>query len=241
MKKMSILGAAMGAITLAACSTPPTAPLPDGSHRVPVNQDMSLQGTAVYPRPPMAQVKFADASQAPLPLPVIEKPAPVTVAAPKPPTPIQNATAAVIEQARFEVKIAQANNYKRDIANINERLNALTRQVISVGNVLIVAEYKSGESAFKPENTMGKVIVDMAQISKSVSVHGRTDSPHYTNSNRKVAIQRAISVRNYLVSHGVDKNKIRVVALASGDFIAPDNTEKGRSLNRRVEIDFVQS
>jgi hypothetical protein len=244
MKKLSILSAALSVMTIGACSTPPTAPLPDGNSRVPVNKDMSLEGTAVYPRPPIAQVQFAEAGLTPIPLHVLE-PQPKATDKPEAPkkdlTPAQGATLAAIDKARYEINVDLANKAKDNIDDINKRLDALQKQVLALGNVLIVAEYKGGETAFNPDSTLSKAIIDLAQLSKTVSVHGRTDSTHYSARSHNIALARADAVRDYLITHGVNKSKIHVYSLASGDYFAPDNTENGRSLNRRVVVNFIQT
>jgi chemotaxis protein MotB len=43
-------------------------------------------------------------------------------------------------------------------------------------------------------------------------------------------------VRDYLIAHGVGRDRIRAVGLASSRPIADNRTPEGRANNRRVEI-----
>jgi OOP family OmpA-OmpF porin len=53
--------------------------------------------------------------------------------------------------------------------------------------------------------------------------------------------RRAASIRTYLVSKGVDGN--RIIAKGYGETvpIADNNTEEGKALNRRVEISVIET
>ena len=51
-----------------------------------------------------------------------------------------------------------------------------------------------------------------------------------------IAESRASSVKLYLVGKGINPQRITVVNKGAKDFIASNDNEEGRSLNRRVEI-----
>jgi outer membrane protein OmpA-like peptidoglycan-associated protein len=70
----------------------------------------------------------------------------------------------------------------------------------------------------------------------AVVVQGHTDSVGPTNHNMNLSQRRAESVESALVSHGVASQ--RVVANGYGETmpVATNNSERGRQLNRRVEI-----
>ncbi|MFQ3576628.1 MAG: OmpA family protein [Cytophagales bacterium] len=69
-----------------------------------------------------------------------------------------------------------------------------------------------------------------------IELSGHTDDVGDDNANLKLSINRAKSVLDYLVSKGI--NSSRLVSNGYGETmpIAPNDTDEGRQLNRRVEF-----
>ncbi len=65
---------------------------------------------------------------------------------------------------------------------------------------------------------------------------GHTDSTGNAEYNMGLSKRRAQSVADYLVSTGVEPEKLRVTGRGKNDPIASNDTEEGRALNRRVDI-----
>ncbi len=72
-----------------------------------------------------------------------------------------------------------------------------------------------------------------------VIVTGYTDSTGTEEYNLKLSRRRAESVKNYLISRGVDPARITAVGLGESDPIDTNQTAEGRQRNRRVEF-FVK-
>jgi outer membrane protein OmpA-like peptidoglycan-associated protein len=68
---------------------------------------------------------------------------------------------------------------------------------------------------------------------------GYTDAVGTTDYNLMIAESRASAVKFYLVGRGVDPLRISVVGKGGRDFVAGNDTEEGRNLNRRVEIQII--
>jgi OOP family OmpA-OmpF porin len=73
-----------------------------------------------------------------------------------------------------------------------------------------------------------------------VVVEGYSDSKGSTEYNMKLSLRRAETVRNYLVTLGVDKNRIVVIGKGTSEPIATNDTREGRAQNRRVAIVVYQ-
>ncbi|NML28390.1 OmpA family protein [Zoogloea dura] len=71
---------------------------------------------------------------------------------------------------------------------------------------------------------------------KSVSLEGHTDSVGSENGNRVLSVNRAIAVRQALVARGVPESRLAVLGHGFSRPIAPNDSEAGRRVNRRVEI-----
>ncbi len=70
-------------------------------------------------------------------------------------------------------------------------------------------------------------------------VNGYTDSIGKTESNLILSQKRAQSVADYLVSQGINRNRLEIVAHGEADPIASNSTPAGRAQNRRVDIKII--
>ena len=69
-----------------------------------------------------------------------------------------------------------------------------------------------------------------------VSIVGHTDSSGSDAVNNPLSIERAQSVRDYLVSRGVPAAHVQTAGRGEREPVADNGTEAGRARNRRVEI-----
>jgi outer membrane protein OmpA-like peptidoglycan-associated protein len=74
------------------------------------------------------------------------------------------------------------------------------------------------------------------QPDREITVFGHTDAQGADDYNVRLSERRAQSVREYLVSRGVDSAKIRAVGKGKAEPIADNKSAEGRANNRRVEI-----
>jgi OOP family OmpA-OmpF porin len=68
---------------------------------------------------------------------------------------------------------------------------------------------------------------------------GHTDSVGSDAYNQKLSVKRAESVKAYLVSKGIEKNRIYTEGKGEKQPVADNKTTEGRAKNRRVEIEVV--
>ena len=68
---------------------------------------------------------------------------------------------------------------------------------------------------------------------------GHTDSVGSDVYNQKLSVKRAESVKAYLVSKGIEKNRIYTEGKGEKQPVADNKTNEGRGKNRRVEIELV--
>jgi len=69
-----------------------------------------------------------------------------------------------------------------------------------------------------------------------IEIVGHTDDVGDEDYNMDLSMQRAKSVRNYLVSKGLDPSKVLTRAMGESLPVASNATPEGRAENRRVEI-----
>jgi len=68
---------------------------------------------------------------------------------------------------------------------------------------------------------------------------GHTDSIGSDAYNQKLSVRRAEAVKAYLVSKGIEKNRIYTEGKGEKQPVADNKTKEGRTKNRRVEIEVV--
>jgi len=70
----------------------------------------------------------------------------------------------------------------------------------------------------------------------NIQIEGHTDNIGSMEYNIDLSQKRAKAVKNYLVGKGIDESRISTAGFGFKKPIAPNDTEEGRSLNRRAEI-----
>lgn len=70
-----------------------------------------------------------------------------------------------------------------------------------------------------------------------IPIVGYASSTGTEEHNLQLSERRAESVKNYLVSQGIDSDRIQVASKGEQDPIADNSTPQGRALNQRVEIE----
>ena len=68
---------------------------------------------------------------------------------------------------------------------------------------------------------------------------GHTDSVGSDAYNQKLSVRRAEAVKAFLVSQGIEKNRIYTEGKGEKQPVASNQTKEGRAKNRRVEIEVV--
>ena len=98
------------------------------------------------------------------------------------------------------------------------------------------------KSVLKPE---GKAkLDDLAGKIKSINLEviiavGHTDSVGTDAYNQKLSVRRAEAVKAYLVTKGIEKNRVYTEGKGEKQPVADNKTAQGRAKNRRVEIEVV--
>ncbi|NJX15019.1 DUF5723 family protein [Tamlana crocina] len=103
--------------------------------------------------------------------------------------------------------------------------------------------FNSGKSTIKEEsNDVLKEIVGILQEypSAKFAIEGHTDSVGSNSLNQNLSEARASSVMHYLIENGVASNRLTSQGFGESKPIAPNSTQAGRALNRRVEINLVK-
>jgi len=98
------------------------------------------------------------------------------------------------------------------------------------------------KSVLKPEGRakLDDLIGKMSGINLEVIIAvGHTDSVGTDSYNQALSVRRAEAVKAYLVSKGVEKNRVYTEGKGEKQPVASNKTAEGRAKNRRVEIEVV--
>lgn len=79
------------------------------------------------------------------------------------------------------------------------------------------------------------------QKALSIEIVGHTDSLGPQSLNLQLSQKRAAAVKEYLVAHGVEPERLQSEGLGEFNPIASNNSESGRAKNRRVEFKVVNA
>lgn len=127
-----------------------------------------------------------------------------------------------------------------DIYEFNLDKNIVPQQIADQQRfVLHNIKFELNSDVLDP--TSYSVIADMASYLNNnkkvkVEISGYTDNSGNENSNVSLSERRAIAVMNALVNMGVNKKRIVAKGFGESNPVAPNDTEQGRALNRRVEM-----
>jgi OmpA-OmpF porin, OOP family len=92
------------------------------------------------------------------------------------------------------------------------------------------------EGKAKLDDLVGKVQGINLEVIIAV---GHTDSVGTDTYNQKLSVRRAEAVKAYLVSKGIEKNRVYTEGKGEKQPVADNKTAEGRAKNRRVEIEVV--
>ncbi len=141
----------------------------------------------------------------------------------------------------FDIPATQG--YQEIIKNIElQPIKAGTKIVLN--NIFFDYDKASLRSESKPE--LQRVVEFLNKFSElKVEIGGHTDSKGNASYNKKLSERRAQSVVDYLVEHGIAKNRVKAKGYGESQPIAPNkkpsgaDNPKGRQMNRRVELEIL--
>ena len=118
-----------------------------------------------------------------------------------------------------------------------KELPQITRMILS-GEV----NFAVGKANLQPQarnslNKLVKVLYDNPDT--RWRIQGHTDNTGSYELNKKLSLERAWSVADYLISKGSNSSRLDIEGLGPDFPIANNSTNSGRKLNRRVSIELI--
>jgi OmpA-OmpF porin, OOP family len=139
---------------------------------------------------------------------------------------------------QYSVNIIEKQAMNQDVV---ADASSLANSIKETGKIALYGIYfDTGKSVLKPESDQ-----TLQEISKLLNndpalklyVVGHTDNTGTFDSNMKLSMDRATAVVNALVSrHSVNSARLKACGAGPTAPVASNDTEEGKSLNRRVEL-----
>ncbi|WP_192349897.1 OmpA family protein [Algoriphagus sp. Y33] len=167
--------------------------------------------------------------------------------------------AVVYKSAADSVKLSELKNAQVSEITVNSKgyfPKAISLNEIKIGEPTVVLMTKAesgnvillddvnfkrgtaeleGEQTKKSLNELAKFLVENPDM--KLRIHGHTDNAGDPGLNKGLSMDRAGSVRDYLIGQGVAFENLRISGWGGTRPLASNATEVGRSKNRRVELE----
>ncbi len=140
--------------------------------------------------------------------------------------------------------------YKSENFNLTETLLEpvevnLALEPIEIGAKIVLKniffEFNSYELTNTSKTELSKILVLFeSNTLYKVQIAGYTDNVGSEKYNLQLSTQRAKAVYNYLITNGVSKTKLTFIGKGAADFIADNNSDAGKSQNRRIEFEILE-
>ena len=165
------------------------------------------------------------------------------------PTADNSAMTKLLELSRVQIEEVQqliehaskAENPSAELAQATKRMEEIEARLVGAASAFVRVSFETASIEFKPSEEQAKVLIEAGQNAKRVNVNGHTDSRIAGPRDAKIALGRALAARNFLIDNGVAAEKIKVFSHADKNFLVPNTTAENRTINRRVEIEFINN
>jgi outer membrane protein OmpA-like peptidoglycan-associated protein len=137
-----------------------------------------------------------------------------------------------VAQAEPKESIVQKQVEPQESAKVEEPLTVRARIHFDFNKANIKKEY------IPLLKEVAKVLKENPNI--NLRIEGYTDDIGTKAYNQKLALKRAMAVKNFLVKEGIQSERIQLVGFGKEKYIAENTTPIGRLTNRRAEFIVIQ-
>lgn len=165
-------------------------------------------------------------------------------------TDASNDTPTVVEDdtmtaAQEEDKLEDIKNKVDELVNNSELKGSITTKIQDRGLLISFNDsifFNSGEAIIKPDwqvklKSIAKVLNGLDNY---IRVEGHTDNvainTNYFHSNWQLSVARSANVVEFLINQGISPGRLSSIGYGEYRPIKSNDTEEGRSSNRRVDI-----
>ncbi len=142
------------------------------------------------------------------------------------------------ERAEHKAQEAQskAERLQEELAQAQAQVKETARGIVlTLGDVL----FEFDKAALLPgaRHNLEPLAEFLREHAKrQLIIEGHTDNVGSSEYNEKLSLRRAQAVREYLIGHGIDRNRMTTAGYGERYPVASNNSEAGRQQNRRVNV-----
>jgi outer membrane protein OmpA-like peptidoglycan-associated protein len=204
-------------LLLASCSSPPKPPSVDETNKRPANAAMAIDLQACKSELHNTRIVATESDrQAETAAAALER-------------------AAVHQQAIEVVRAVMASTAASQSSAQNPAPNSVQ------ANSIFTLRFGFNSTKVTVPTDITAALSAAARNAPLVLLRGRTDGAADTTTASRIANQRAIAVRDYLVAAGVDPTRIRTTHQPIGDHVADNDSAVSKGMNRRVEVEIYRA
>lgn len=144
-----------------------------------------------------------------------------------------------------EVKREEPKPQEKPCYTLEEIIDMMARNEAVEGKTICAIDainFDFGKSTIKTESHeyLDKLAQTLIRTNARIEVKGHTDNVGSEEFNMNLSKERAQAVLNYLVGKGVSKEKLTYSYYGMSRPLASNDTEEGRTINRRVEFEILK-
>ncbi len=155
---------------------------------------------------------------------------------------LAGARSVIAEQSvQADADRASADAARASAADLQRQLDEMNAKPTDRGMVLTLGDtlFSSGRADLKVGaiTNLDRLVVFLGDYpSRNVIIEGHTDSVGTDEYNVDLSQRRADSVRSYLVTQGINSQRLSATGRGKSDPVADNGTAEGRQQNRRVNV-----
>ncbi len=152
----------------------------------------------------------------------------------------------IVATAKTSIKIIGRENSVFSEKDIIETFRGPTRSSITRSALAAPVQFNVGsdqiiKSAFEMLNNVGRAFTSAELGQSKFRINGHTDATGTDAYNDDLSERRAVSVKNYLVTHfNIEPSRLEAVGWGETMAISDNSTDEGRAENRRVEFELLE-
>lgn len=135
------------------------------------------------------------------------------------------------------IQIVQEKAFKQTIKKVTSA--KIEKDLLNAGKSILHINFDTDKATLKADGSEAvreiiKVLNNNPDI--KIAINGYTDNTGAKEHNQKLSENRALTVKNEIIKAGINKDRLTSKGFGQDDPLAGNDTEEGKSQNRRVEL-----